>query len=233
MRSALLAVSVAIALAAAGCASKQDPAASASGEDEKGAGQAIESASTSANTTQAETNATTATNSTRPANATKPADMPSKPENCMRGMDMDGCTAAQADAYFDARKANAPPPDKELPPVVITLDAQGSNPTGSFTLDAGTMTVLIEYYLNSTGPGPYFALGADGAGDLALNLVGPTETKTITIAGLNAGADPAKPLAFRSTSTLDMPTIGDWTVTLEGQGANVELEVRLVERFYM
>lgn len=148
-------------------------------------------------------------------------------------MNMDGCTAAQADAYFNARKANAPPPDKELPPVTILLDAQGANPTGAFSLDEGTMVLLVEVYVNNTGPGPYFALGPDGAGDLMLDLVGPTETKTISLPGENIGIDPANPLSKMVSATVDMPTIGDWAIALNGQGTNAAIEVRLIERFYM
>lgn len=221
-----------VALAAAGCVSADDPAANPSPtpgpapEDED-----VGRTSTSVNATTA--NRTTSAGSAQAANSSADPNKPSKPENCMRGMSMDGCSAAQADAYFGSQKADAPPPDKILPPVLIALDAQGSNPTGAFTLDEGTMVLLIEYSLNSTGSGPYFALGPDGAGDLTLSLVGPTETKTITIDGRNVGADPARPLAIRSTATVEMPTIGDWSVALEGMGSNVELEVRLVERFYM
>jgi hypothetical protein len=222
---------LAIVVLATGCAAKDGPT---SKESAKISDVETSTNSTNANTQApalAQSNATANSNTTTDANTTKPSDMPSDPSNCMRGMNMDGCTAAQADAYFDSRKVNPPPPDKELPPVVIVLDTQGANPSGAFTLDAGTMTLMVQIYLNDTAPGPYAAVGPGGVGDLTLSFVGPKETTTYTIKGPNVGVDPADPLADKFTTMLEMPAVGDWALTLDGQGSNTQLEIRLVERF--
>lgn len=214
----------------AGCVGKDEPATPGGGPTPDASPSTPTAASPA---TAAPSNGTTTSNATAETNGTKASDMPSDPGNCMRGMDMDGCTAAQADAWFDSQKANAPPPDKELPPVVIVLDAQGANTPGAFTIDAGTMRLLVHMYLNSTGPGPYAAVGPDGVGDMQLRFVGGDDTTTLTIGGRNVGVAPADPLANAFTAVLDMPAAGDWTLELEGQGSNAQLEVRLIERFSM
>jgi len=174
---------------------------------------------------QSATNATNSTSSFDPA-------------SCMRGMDMPGCTAAQAESYYQSQKggtASAPPPDKDLDPVKIALDAQGSNPSGKATLDAGTMQLLVTVFLNDTGPGPYAAFGPGGSGDLKIDFKGPNGTKSMTLGGSGGlvGADPASPLAKTFTTTISMPDAGAYTVSVAGQGQNVQLTIRLTERFTM
>lgn len=151
----------------------------------------------------------------------------------MRGMAMPGCTEAQAEAYFAAREVDAPPPDKPLTPIVIVMDAQGANAAGAFTLDNGTMVLLVEIVISNTGQGPYAALSAGDMGEVTLDLIGPVETLTLALGGPYIGVDPVNVLSKKSTATVQMPAIGDWTVALHGQGANAQVELRLIERFSM
>ncbi len=226
-RPTLLALSLGAVLLLAGCASKGEPA------PENGP----ETTAATNESASAPVNATAGTNAT--ANQTAPAkdpSMPDDPSSCMRGMDMPGCTAAQAEAYAKAQEANAGPrPDQALTPVKIALNLQGTDQKATVALDEGTMTLFATVYVNDTGQGPYLALGPGGQGDVTLQMKGANTTKTFTLAGSGSsvGVDPAAPLAKKYTAALEMPESGAWTITVGGQGQAVQVEVDLLERFVM
>lgn len=228
-----LAFALLAALLAAGCMAKnQDPADGEPTDADLAAAAAnMSAASQMAQNMSAQGNATAANGT-----AAKDPNMPDDPSACMQGMDMPGCTAGQSDYYYKQQMKSyvPPPPDKELPKISIKLDPQGANPSGAFKVDNGTKQLLVDVYLNDTGPGPYASLGPGGQGDLKLTFKGATDSKAIPLgsSGGSVGADPANPLARSWHTSIELPAEGDWKVTLEGQGTNAELTVHLVERFY-
>lgn len=223
MRQALLAALVGALILVAGCASKEDPA-TPTPETQNNV------------TTTAATNGNATTNATANATAAPPGkdpNMPDDPSACMGGMDMPGCTAAQSAYYYKKQQENyvAPPPDKPLAPVKITLTPQGPDASGKFSIENGTMILLVSLYVNDTGTGPYLAMGANPGDDLKLEIKGPT-TKTFTIKAAE-GVDPVAALSTQTNSEISMPAQGDYTVTLTGMGQNVVVTMTLTERFYM
>lgn len=229
MRSPALALLSALALLLAGCASKTDeptPTSSTPTSSEP-----LQASNTTVNNSSS-TNTSKANNTT----ARDPR-MPENPGNCMGGMDMPGCTAAQYDYYYAQQKANAPPtpPDKELPLVVITLTPQGADKVGSATIDAGVMQLFVTVFLNDTAAGPFIATGAGVVDDVKITLKSETEAKTMTLAGsaLSAGADPVAPLSHKVAATFMMPPAGDWTITVEGLGLNAVVTLAMVESYSM
>lgn len=181
--------------------------------------------------------ANTSANQSAPA---KDANMPSDPSACMSGMDMPGCSAAQADAYFTKMTANAPPPDKTLTPVKIALTNDGTGETGKFTLDNGTMHLLVKVQLKDAGGGPWavFGPGSPPSGDLQVDFTppgakAPSFSVVVKGSGEQAGIDPAANLDITSTGESPMPAMGDWGITVGGSGVNAGLTVTLTERFVM
>jgi hypothetical protein len=233
-RAVLLALLLGTALVLAGCAAKTDEGATPASTD---ANESTANVHANATVTAGNASASAGNNGTTNQTGARDPRMPEDPSNCMGGMDMPGCTAAQYEYYYAKTMANTPqpPPDKALPPIKIGLTPQGPDGTGKASLDAGTMELLVTVHLNDTGPGPYAALGPDGTSDLKVTLKGPTASKVITLAGSShsVGVDPASPLASRFTGSVTMPAAGDWTVTLDGIGQNAQVTINLVERFSM
>lgn len=227
MRRSVLALLLALGfIAGTGCIGKEGtPAASSDADD------LVDPAASDAAQATSPPTPPSADNKTASESNATATDGPSDPSNCMRGMDMPGCTQAQADAYFDERAKNAPPPDKPLDPFTITLDPQGADQTGAFSVDNGTTVLLIEFYLRNSGQGPYAALGADPAGNMEVEFVGESGSTVFELGGASIGVDPASALDRKSMAMLPEPSAGGWTVTFLGQGTNVELEIRIVERF--
>lgn len=229
MRTTLLALLVGLALLSAGCATKtEEPATTTPTPVEE---TPLQSSNATVNNSST-TNSTAATNS-----SAKDPRMPDNPGNCMGGMDMPGCTQAQYDYWYAQQKANAPPtpPDKELPPVVITLTPNGPDKVGSTTIDADVMQLHVTIYLNDTGAGPYAALDSGLVGDVKVTLKSEAEAKTMTFTGsaLSVGADPAAPMSHTTTASFMMPPAGDWTITVDGMGLNAVVTIVMVESWSM
>jgi hypothetical protein len=176
-------------------------------------------------------------------NTTASQDLGYDPSSCMVGMDMPGCTAAQADANYKkqqaAEAAKGPKPDQALPSLKIGLDPQSVGQTGGFSVDTGAKSLLVKIKLVSTGTGPYAALGPGGQGDLSVEFKAPgatSATKTITLTGTGAGssvgADPANPMDKAAASDTILVTLeGGWTLHVLGQGTNVNVQVDMTERY--
>ncbi|MEA3199840.1 MAG: hypothetical protein QOE90_1268 [Thermoplasmata archaeon] len=179
------------------------------------------------------------TNTSTPGNGLPPGFDGS---NCMGGMDMPGCTARQAEIYFDQQAAAPPPPpDKPLPNVKIDLAQQGPA-TQKFSLpDAGVKQLLISIRLNSTSTGPYAA--CDSAtppcqGSITVTLAGKTASGKVTLTngdmqGVDTGQSAAGPKAEGPWNTAILnPDSGDWTITVDGIGTNAHVDVQITERFF-
>jgi hypothetical protein len=220
-RAGVLTFALIAVLVLAGCASKQDPVAATPPQNVT-ASSVGANATVSANATAGSGNATDASNQTYDYS------------NCMVGMDMPGCPASVAAKYY-AEQAAKYRPDKVLPPIKFTLTPQGPDKAGNFSIDNGTMQLLVTVYLNDTGTGPYAALGPGGQGDLSVALKPSSgDAKTLTMGGSanSVGVDPASPL-LRSWNTLyTTPADGGWGATLSGVGQNTQVTVLLLERFY-
>lgn len=225
-RSAFIVLALAAALVGAGCI-KQDPPVAA-----------LETASTTT-TPMAGANATADANATANSstNSTsgKDPNMPDDPSNCMSGMDMPGCTEAQAEYYYKKSKAGSAPPDRQLAPIVIALAPDGAGQAGKFEVEMGVKQLVISVKINNDGPGPYLALGPGGEGDLKLVLKGESGAKTIPLNGTaqTVGVDPVTKLFKSYTDGLALPSEGKWAITIEGQGENAHVTVDITERFYI
>jgi len=183
-------------------------------------------------------NASTNATATAPASD---ANMPSDPSACMSGMDMPGCTSAQADAYFKKMSAQAPPPDKQLAPVKIPLAQDGSGETGKFTVDNGTMHLIVKIELKDDGSGAYLVQGpgqAPSSGDLEVLFTAPgakTPAFKITLKGSggSVGVSGVNSLDLTANGETAMPLEGDWVVSLGGSGIGAGTTISLTERFFM
>ncbi|MEA3199432.1 MAG: hypothetical protein QOE90_860 [Thermoplasmata archaeon] len=229
-RAIVLTLLAALSVLLAGCASK-------SGDDLTPPPDQTptfeEAAAPTPNATANATASAGGANATASNNATA-GDMPTDPGNCMGGMDMPGCTAAQAARYYAYMEAKAGPrPDETLPPIKIPLTPQGDSEKATISLDEKIVTLLVTVHLNDTGNGPYLALGPGGMGDLSLELKGASTTKTIPLTGSanSVGVDPASSLAMTFQTTISAPEPSAWTLTVSGQGQGAEVVVNLVERF--
>lgn len=228
-RQVLLSLLLGLALLLAGCAAKTD------GDEPTPEGDAAgNGANTSAdNATMAP--AANATNTTSSGDTS----MPDDPSQCMSGMDMPGCTQAQAERYFAAQSALPPPPaDKALPNVKIELNPQGdATQTATFQVpDNDTKQLLVAIRVNDSGQGAWFVSGSGTppASDLKVTLKSGSVTKTITVSGIqSAGVDPANALAKGPyNDAIPLPPAAGWTITVDGVGQNVHLDVQLTERFW-
>jgi hypothetical protein len=158
--------------------------------------------------------------------------------NCMVGMDMPGCPAAVAEQRYEQLKAQAKP-DVTLPKVTINFDTQGQGQTGKATLDSGVQQLLVAVYVNDSGAGPYATVGPNGGtSDITLTLKGTnaTDSKEMVLTGTGqwAGVDPAQPGSKGPfTGIVSVPSAGAWTLSVDGQGTNMHVEINLVERFTM
>lgn len=227
-RTALLVIVLASVIVVAGCVKKDPPA-----SDTVGAAGINATPTSHANAT---TNASAHANASAGTNGTgKDPNMPDDPGSCMSGMDMPGCTSAQADYYYKHTKAGSAAPDRPLAPVVIALTLDGTGQAGKFTVENGTQQLLISIKIKDQGPGPYAALGPGGQGDLKVELTGPAGTKTIALNGTtqSIGIDPASTLFKSYVDGLVLPGEGDWTARVVGQGKNVNVEIDITERFYI
>jgi hypothetical protein len=227
-RSSLLVFVLAAALVLAGCVKQDKPPADNVG--------AATTNSTPLAPSNATANATANVNASTGTNGTgKDPNMPSDPSSCMSGMDMPGCTMAQADYYYKHSKAGSAAPDRALPPVVVALDPQGAGQSGKFTVENATQQLLISIKIKDDGPGPYAALGPGGQGDLAVELKGPASTKKIMLNGTtqSVGVDPASTLFKSFVDGLVLPGEGSWTIQVDGQGKAVTVEIDITERFYL
>lgn len=188
-----------------------------------------DAANASASAPGAQVNATNASN-TQGSNS---SNQTYEYANCMAGMDMPGCPADVAERYYREQQAKARA-DKPLPPVKIALKPQGDGQTGAFSVENGTLQLLVTVYLNDTGQGPYFALGPGGMGDLRVDLKGGSVTKSVALSGSanSAGVDPAVVMTHAYNAIVTLPSDGDWTATVQGQGQNVQVTLSIVERFY-
>lgn len=231
-----LATLLVLTLALAGCTAREEAPKPQAAEATLAAEDTT--AEASADPTPADGPATTdaSANTTAEANATAPGE-PEDPGNCMRGMDMPGCTKEQADAYFDRIKAEqaarGPPPDKALPVLKIDLTPTGENQLSSFAIDDGTRRLFISVFLNASGPGPYAGLGPGGSDPMQLTFTSSDSTTTITLAGApeTVGIDPARPYTKTFLAEIEMPAAEVWEIALLGHGENAGIEIAMVERF--
>lgn len=237
MRLPVPAAFVALALLVAGCTTPED---TAEAVDETAA--AIDAANqqmqAAAGMSQQGSNASMSANANASASSNATANSTANQtqydhSNCMRGMDMPGCPAAEADRYFDEIAANRPPPDKPLEPILIALDPTGEGQTGAFRIDEGTMKLLVEVHVNHTAMGPWAVVGSAPGEGLRLEFTGGEATESMALGEPDAGVDPA--LALRGTyrTEISMPAAGDWTLNVAGRGTNAQVDILLVERFYM
>ncbi|MHB8604206.1 MAG: hypothetical protein ACYDCK_03035 [Thermoplasmatota archaeon] len=144
--------------------------------------------------------------------------------------------AMESASTKDAMAMSAAKPDRPLAPVTIALAPDGSGETGSFAVDAGVRALAITITLTDSGVGPYAATGAGGTGDIVVKLVAKSATNATTVtlsgtggtAGLDTGTTTSK---GPFTATAAMPAAGAWTISVEGQGQNAAISVKVIEKF--
>ncbi|MHB8586858.1 MAG: hypothetical protein ACYDDF_13605 [Thermoplasmatota archaeon] len=162
----------------------------------------------------------------------------SSANSSMPGMNMTKATGGNSTKSGGTPAANATAPPKTLAPVKIALTPDGSAESAKVTVDAGVMHLHVTIYLNASGTGAYAATGPSG-GDLVLTVTAPggssaaksvALTGTAATTGVDAGTGASKgPFAV----AIDMPTGGTWTIAINGQGQNAEVDATLVESFTM